>query len=99
MVYQMETYIVCLNKCRNNPEAQFDLPFDSGEVPADAFRIGSLTVITKGFQDLRAHGPAVQECLSLGDPGGPGKIGKGGEVWMPKTAQHQLDVSYSCIQT
>eukprot|EP00435_Cladocopium_sp_Y103_P037202 s168_g9.t2 len=37
---------------------------DGSEVPADAFRIGSLTVITKGFQDLRAHGPAVEECMN-----------------------------------
>ena len=42
------------------------LEAESGEVPADAFRIASLTVITKGFQDLRAHGPAVEECMSLG---------------------------------
>eukprot|EP00434_Breviolum_minutum_P010518 symbB.v1.2.009279.t1/scaffold584.1/size184464/14 len=37
---------------------------DGSEVPADAFRIGSLTVITKAFQDLRARGPAVEECMA-----------------------------------
>ncbi|CAJ1397036.1 unnamed protein product [Effrenium voratum] len=36
---------------------------DGSEVPADAFRIGSLTVIAKAFHDLRARGAAVQECL------------------------------------
>lgn len=37
---------------------------DGSEVPADAFRIGSLTVITKAFHDLRASGPAVEECMT-----------------------------------
>ena len=39
---------------------------DGSEVPADAFRIGSLSVITKAFHDLRATGPAVEDCLPLG---------------------------------
>mmetsp|Transcript_91075 Transcript_91075/g.202211 ORF Transcript_91075/g.202211 Transcript_91075/m.202211 type:complete len:212 (-) Transcript_91075:82-717(-) len=37
---------------------------DGSEVPADAFRIGSCTVIAKAFQEIRASGAIIEECLS-----------------------------------
>lgn len=37
---------------------------DGSEVPADAFRIGGLTVIVKAFHELGACGVSVEKCLS-----------------------------------